>query len=396
MSRASTLKEITWYFTRLGLTGFGGPLALVGAMQRDLVEKRQWMPLQEFTQAFALIKAMPGPIAFQSAVFLARHRGGFLGACIAAVMLNLPAFVAMILLGAFEEAFEASPLVHVALSGMQASALGLILASTKGLFWNFRLRPRFWIFLSLGLVAVTLLPAWEPVLILLGGLASVALARGTLDSSLPKAAIAPFFAFERFPLFGAETSAAVIAASGGRVDALGTLAWNCFKAGAFVFGSGIAIVPVMENDFVQRLHWLTHDEFMNALAFGQITPGPVVITATFIGFKSLGLIGAVTATFSIFLAPFIHMTTWFPHAMKRLSKQKWIGDFLLGALAVVTAAVVTSVLRLAITGDFSWPHAIAFIATFILVLRAKAPAWALIPASGAFLVLIELSRNYLG
>lgn len=386
MPTSAALKEIFVYFLRLGATGFGGPLALVGTMQKDLVEERKWMSLDEFSQAFALIKAMPGPVAFQTAVFLGRQRGGFAGATIAAVLLNLPAFLAMILLGAFQETFEASPWIRVALSGMQAAALGLILASAKGLFWNFRKRWKFWILAVASVVPVVVLPAWEPLMILGGGLASILVARRL---AMPKVSLVPLASLERFSLFGSETSAAVVAA-GSWWDAFGPLVWNCFKAGAFVFGSGIAIVPLMENDFVHRLNWLTHEEFMNALAFGQITPGPVVITATFIGFKTLGLAGAFAATIAIFLAPFIHMTTWFPHAMTWLSRQKWIGDFLLGAVAVVMAAVVVSVVRLALSSSFGWAHGMVFAATFILVLRTKVPAWVLIPASGAIVVLIDL------
>ncbi|MEK7355569.1 MAG: chromate efflux transporter, partial [Bdellovibrionota bacterium] len=350
---------------------------------RDLVEKRKWMPAGEFAQAFALIKAMPGPIAFQTAVFLGERRGGFAGASIAAIALNFPAFVAMILLAAFQERFDSSPLVHAALTGMQAAALGLILASSKALFWNYRKTSRFWSLFVIGFIAVIALPAFEPVAIVIGGAISIALGR---KASMPKMSFVPLVGLARFPLFGPESSAA-LAMAGSWWDAFGLLLWNCFKAGAFVFGSGIAIVPLMENDFVTTLRWLTHDEFMNALAFGQITPGPVVITATYIGFKTMGLAGALASTFAIFLAPFVHMTTWFPRAMSRLSRQAWIGDFLLGAIAVVTAAVLTSVVRLAISGNFEAIHFVLIAGACAGVLFTKTPAWVLIPAAGVMVAL---------
>ncbi|MES2962581.1 MAG: chromate efflux transporter [Bdellovibrionota bacterium] len=392
MSRSpSALKEIFVYFFRLGLTGFGGPLALISAMQKDLVETRRWMTLDEFSRAFALIKAMPGPIAFQMAVFLGRHRAGFAGATVAAVMLNLPAFIAMIFLGAFEETFVASPAIRTLLSGMQAAALGLILASTKGLFWNFRARGRFWSIFAIGLAVVYTWPSFEPLFIVAAGLISVVLAKKFVA---PKIAFIPLVGLSRFPWFTHEGASTAVIVAGSWWGAFGPLVWNCFKAGAFVFGSGIAIVPLMENDFVTNLRWLTHEEFMNALAFGQITPGPVVITATYIGFKSLGLVGAFAATIAIFLAPFFHMTTWFPHAMSRLSRQTWIDDFILGAIAVVTAAVLTSVVSLATGSSFSWIHYVVLALSFIAVLLAKAPAWVVIPGGGLVVLLAGIAKIF--
>jgi chromate transporter len=129
-------------------------------------------------------------------------------------------------------------------------------------------------------------------------------------------------------------------------DKIGKLFWICFKAGAFVFGTGIAITPILERDFVQSMHWITHGEFMDALAIGQITPGPVLLTTTFLGYKVAGLLGAITATTGVFLAGFIHMSTWFPMAVEKLATQKWIEDFLFGALAMVVGTILVTVIVL--------------------------------------------------
>ena len=390
------MTEIFFYFLQLGSTGFGGPLALIAAMQKELIEKRRWMEPDDFNRAFALIKAMPGPIAFQVAVFLGHHRKGFWGGLIAGVMLIFPAFVAMILLAIFNETIETSAALHIALSGMQAAALGLILASLKGLFWNYRTSKLYWMIAVGGIFATWKLPAFEPILILLGGAVAVyATARPISKtplslfgfglphrSSIHQAAMT-------FTIFGEPTSLAIVSSSSWWA-AFGALTWNCFKAGAFVFGSGLAIVPMMETDFVTNLHWLTHAEFMNALAFGQITPGPVTVTATFIGFRVMGLIGAIAATVAIFGASFIHMSTWFPVTLERLSRQKWLSNFLLGAIAVVVASVATSVVRLALAGHFEIIHYVASLVTFFGVLKFHRPAWLLIPGCGALVLVYSI------
>jgi chromate transporter len=369
------MREVFSYFIKLGALGFGGPLALIAAMQKDLVEKRRWMEPHAFARTFALIKAMPGPIAFQVAVYLGHRRAGFLGALAAAVGLLLPAFILMILLGVFEKTFEASPLWIAAMLGMQAGALGLIAASLKGLFWNHRTQPLFWCLLVIAIFPVIIFPAWEPVVIFGAGLVAVQIRK---MGRPPPAAVAM-----AFPTFVFGDPHALVQSSMTWMQAWFELTISCFKAGAFVFGSGLAIVPMMEGDFVTRLGWLTRDQFMEALAFGQITPGPVTITATFIGFKTLGFIGALTATVAVFGAPFFHMTTWFPRVNEKLAGKKWISDFLLGAIAAVVAAVAISVIRLGMGGEFGPLHYVLMGIAFLATLSGRIPAWVLVPATGA-------------
>ncbi|HVK61289.1 MAG TPA: chromate efflux transporter [Bdellovibrionales bacterium] len=375
------MKEVFSYFIRLGALGFGGPLALIASMQKDLVEKHRWISEEAFNRAFALIKAMPGPIAFQVACHLGYRRAGFKGATAAALGLLLPSFVLMILLAIFDQAFAASHSWHIAMLGMQAGALGLIAGSLKGLLWSNRKQPLFWILFAASLFPVVIFPAWEPLIIITSGFLAVQLRK---QRSVPSAsfAIMPF-------LVGAQDS--VILQSSTWFRAWTDLFISCFKAGAFVFGSGLAIVPILENDFVTRLGWLTHDQFMNALAFGQITPGPVTITATFIGFKTLGLVGAITGTVGIFGSAFIHMTTWFPRMIDHLSRKKWIDDFLTGAIAAVIAAIIVSLVRLAMAGDFSVLHYILLVAIAVMALIGRIPAWTLVPAAG----FVSLAADYL-
>jgi chromate transporter len=347
---------------------------------------------------------MPGPIAFQTSVFMGHHRAKFLGGCAAAFGIVFPAFALMVLFGTLLESAGDLPAVQPVLTGMQAAALGLILASLKGLFWSHRTKPLFWFVAAIALAITGAMPATEPLVILGCGIATALLfeiqkraTTGTSSKSvsagrdkiITRSPLARFLLKIKFawalPLFQGSISVAA-----GKASILGDLSWACFKAGALVFGSGIAIVPLMEQDFVERLKWLTHAEFMNALAFGQITPGPVVITATFIGYKALGLVGASVATASVFAAPFIHMTTWFPRFVGRLSRLQWITPFLLGAIAAVVGSILAATFRLA-SPFFSSPALLGLIfVTGLVALSGKLPAWSLIPAAGLLSWLVNV------
>jgi chromate transporter len=256
-------KEVFLYFIKLGCLGFGGPLALVSSMQRDLVEDRKWMNLEDFTAAFSLIKAMPGPIAFMTAVYLGRFRAGLMGGFLAAIGLVLPAALLMVLFSIFFKNLSNIGFVGTILLGMQICALGVILGSLKGLVKNNLLDILFWSLVILAGFINFFYPQFEPIIILSFGLLMIFYKKIMRQKEI----------FD-----------------------LGLLFLVTLKAGALVFGSGLAIVPMLKNDVVTNYQWLTEAEFMNALAFGQMTPGPVVITATFIGHHLHGFSGATVAT----------------------------------------------------------------------------------------------------
>lgn len=347
--------EVLLYFLRLGVTGFGGPLAIVAQMQRDLVEERRWISQDEFQQAFTLMKALPGAVAFNSAAYFGRRRAGILGAAAAGVGLIAPAFVAILIFAYSYSALADSVLVDKLLLGMQAAALALIIAALKPLTGKSLTSIPFWILVLTGAAVFATREVPEPALILAGGFGVLAFRRwrakpGTLHSVVVGPAAIPL------------------------------LFWICFKAGAFVFGTGIAIAPMLQADFVERLGWVTHEEFMDALAIGQITPGPVLITATFLGDRVAGVWGALVATIGVFLAGFIHMATWFPGAVTKLSKTKWIDDFLFGALAMVVGAILVTVVVLGSAPDWRAHPLIYLISAVVLgfAMKTKAPSWSLI------------------
>jgi len=394
-SNVKPVKEVFLYFLKLGLTGFGGPLALLSSMQRDLIHQRQWMAPDVFLRAFSLIKAMPGPIAFQVAVFIGRHRAGWRGGFAALIGLIGPSFLMIVLFGMFYDEWKDAPLGQELMVGMQAAALGVILATLRELSYSHRHKSIFWILVGLATLITAKLPALEPLLIVASGAVTAMIFQiknSANNRIFPKwlldlrLAIVPvnLSVLQQFFLGSSEALAALPLQTG-----LGQLIWTCFKSGAFIFGSGLAIVPLMENDFVFKLGWLTHREFMDALAFGQITPGPFVITATFIGFKSLGLLGAVAATVAILSAPFFHMMTWFPLLSERLSRLSWISAFLTGAVAAVVGAILATVFTMVRLLDHK-PVTLP-ICTVVLAasVYAKVPSWFLI-LTGGFTTLLFL------
>ena len=361
--------ETLTYFLKLGTVGFGGPLSLVAMMEKELIEDRHWISQDEFKQAFVLIKSMPGPVAFQTAVFLGRKRAGRLGGLAAAMAIILPAFLMMLVYGYYYDLIKSNRSAQLFLAGMQVSAVVAILFGLKSFFLPYVRRIDYWLILISAALLFYYQVLPEPVLII-GGAALWA-ARRKLFSSNGKSGGVALSLFVMDPKF---------------VD----LVLVCAKAGAIVFGTGLAIVPILEHDFVSRLHWMTHAEFMDAVAIGQITPGPVMISATFIGFKIFGIKGALAATIAVFGPSFFHMMTWFNSAIQFLSRQKWIQEFVFAATSIIMGTLAVSTVAIMWPWHVTpWYYAL-FALIFALAANFKWPAWLLIPTGGLIAVVVGL------
>ena len=344
-----SLIEVFSFFIKLGALGFGGPLALVSSMQEHCVENEKWISNDEFNSTFALIKAMPGPIAFMTAVFLGRRRAGFFGGLLAGIGLNLPAFILMILFSIFFSSLSHLTFVRTLMIGMQVAALGVILGSLKGLVKGREKNIFFWFLVIISGIINYFHPSLEPVIIIGFGLMLI-MQKKLFD--------------------------------------LATMALVFFKAGALVFGSGLAIVPMLQNDVVTKYHWLTQSEFLDALAFGQMTPGPVVITATYIGHRLYGMNGAIVATLAIFSAAFFHMSTWFPIVVNKLQGKHWVNDFVFGAVAAVVGPILVAVLKMSFGISLTPFLIVMAIVIFILTLMGRVPMWLMIPLGGIINLII--------
>ncbi len=352
------MKEIFLVFLRLGLLGFGGPVATIAMMEDEATRKRRWLSQERFTEIYAVCKLLPGPVATQMAIYLGLIRGGIRGGLLSGTLFILPAFLLVLGLSYLYTASGVTQRFSFALLGMQAGALVVILASTYRLSLPYQKRLGAWIlaFGSAWIVAAS--PGWEPLIILFSGM--VGALYWTYGARLRNRT----FSFIGIPII------------------LTQLFWTCFKAGAFVFGTGLAVVRVLEGDAVQRFHWLTHSEFMDGLAIGQITPGPVVITSTFIGYKTAGLPGAFVATFGMFLPAFFNVLFLVPRIWKRFSGTPGAQGFSAWAIPAVIGGILGTSVHLGWM-TLQTPFAIGmFTLSSWIAFQFRPPAWLLLILAG--------------
>ncbi len=368
------LKEIVFEFMRLGVLGFGGPIAVIAMMEEEFSRKKKWVSREKFLETFTLCKVLPGPTATQMAISIGRIYEGRLGGVLAGVSFILPAFFLVLGISYFYLQKSVYQKFACFLPGMQVGALAVIFQSVLQFSRPYQRKIKAYGIAGVSGLLVLFFPAWEPLIILGAGLL------GVLILKRKKLVLIMMFVFVGATrAFASEFSRVLLP---GKV--LISLFWVCFKAGAFVFGTGLAIVPVLEADVVQNFHWLTHSEFMDALAIGQITPGPVVIAATFIGYKVAGLLGACVATFAIFAPCFFIILVFIP-----LLKSHFLGtkvgslkQFSEWAIPSVIGCILGVSVHLAVTTL----HAPSFICLFILLflggLFFKIPSWAVILGAG--------------
>lgn len=287
-TRPYTLRQLVEYFLRLGTTGFGGPIALVGYMQRDLVEAREWISPKDFKEGLALAQLAPGPLAAQLAIYLGWLNHGVPGATLVAIGFVLPSFLMVLVLAACYLAFGGLPWMQGAFYGIGAAVIGIIVRSVYKLAKSTLGRDRLlWglFLLSAGVTAWT-----ESELVWLFVLCGVVALAGRSPSRSAKVlGIAPW-PWLMSGLYGPAADTTLW-----RIG--GTFA----EAGAFVFGSGLAIVPFLHGAVVNQQQWLTERQFLDAVAVAMITPGPVVITVAFIGYLVAGPLGATIAAAGVFL-----------------------------------------------------------------------------------------------
>jgi chromate transporter len=366
------LRELAWMFLRLGLLGFGGPIAVIALMEKEAVRVRRWITSERFSEMYAVCKLLPGPVSTQMAICLGRICGGKTGGLVAGIVFILPSFLLVLALsvlyvhmGRFEMLFQ----------GLQAGALVVVLTSTWQLARPYRAQLDAWIILVLSAVVIYQFPSYEPLVILFFALTGVLRAHeGAAGKGLRAAWL--------LPIAPAWATGATAVAAGSVGTTLAQLFWVCFKAGAFVFGTGLAIVPMLESDSVSTFHWLSHSAFMDGLAIGQITPGPVVITVTFIGFRAAGLLGACVATAGIFLPSFINGLYLVPLVWSRWSGTPTARGFSGGAIPAVIGGILGTSFRLGmltLTGPLLLA---AFAVSLAVALIRPIPPWLLIPLTG--------------
>jgi chromate transporter len=349
---APSLAAFVRYFLRLGTFGFGGPIALAGAMQRDLVEERGWVTKDEYVRGLALAQLAPGPLAAQLAIYLGWARAGVLGATLVAVTFVLPSFLMVMAISFAYVRFGGIAWMQSAFYGIGAAVIAIILRSayklvllTLGRDWLL------WAVFAVNAIATAVMEA-EIVSLILGCGVATLIWRGR-DARLSRAS-----AFCLLPsAFGGAPQSA-------------TLFWFFVKAGAFVFGSGLAIVPFLYGGVVREHGWLTDQQFLDAVAVAMITPGPVVITVAFIGYLVEGLSGAVLASLGVFLPCYLFVVIPAPFYARFASNPR-LKAFVDGVTAGATGAIAGAVYVLARRAIIDIPTILIFAATLASLVWLK-------------------------
>src|SRR6202163_26619 len=319
--------ELVRYFLKLGFLGFGGPVALVGQMERELVVERQWLTKEQMREAIAICQSLPGPLAIQVGIYVAYLRGGFWGAWAGGWAFILPNFLIVAALGALYVHFGGLQPVTAIFYGVSPAVIALILHSCYRLA---KLGMEDWLQWAITAVCflATVVLQSEVALLFIAAGALGALYYGTVRRRSPPAT-ALLMALPAVP----GTNSAL----------LGKILLFFLKAGALTFGSGLVIVPFLQQGVVHEHGWLGQREFLIAVAIGMISPGPVVITATFVGYLVAGFWGAVAATVGIFLPSFILVLVAAP-MLQRYRTSRNVQGFVKGAYAAAIGTILGAII----------------------------------------------------
>jgi chromate transporter len=324
-----TLGELLRYFLSLGTFGFGGPIALAGYMQRDLVERRRWIARKDYVDGLALAQLAPGPLAAQLAIYLGWTKGGIPGATATAAAFILPSFIMVLALSALYVRFGGLAWMQSAFYGIGAAVITIIARSAFKLVKLSIGRDRLlWVLFAASAVTT----GWTETEIVWLFLASgvVALFVRARRAPAGAAAIVPPGALAALGAAAATTAASW--------PLLGRVALYFAEAGAFVFGSGLAIVPFLHGGVVNQFHWLTERQFLDAVAVAMITPGPVVITVAFIGYLVAGPLGSCAAALGVFLPCYLFVIIPAPY-FRRFADNPRVRAFVDGVTAAATGAI---------------------------------------------------------
>jgi chromate transporter len=354
-----SLRALLVYFLRLGTFGFGGPIALVGYMQRDLVERRGWISKQDYVEGLALAQLAPGPLAAQLAIYLGWTRAGTFGATLVALAFVLPSFVMVLALSALYLRYGGLTWMQGAFYGIGAAVIAIIGRSAYKLVRMTVGKDR----LLMALFALSaFITAWtESELVWVFFLCGVI----ALFVNAP-------------PRFSRRTVSVLVPwpvlVGGLHGPAVDGMLWKIFlyfaEAGAFVFGSGLAIVPFLHGGVVGDFHWLTERQFLDAVAVAMITPGPVVITVAFIGYLVAGPLGASVAALGVFLPCYLFVII--PAAYFR----RWVTNpsvkaFVDGVTAAATGAIAGAAFVLGRRAVIDVPTLLICLTTLLVLVRVK-------------------------
>jgi len=357
-SQRVPIGDLVRYYLRLGSVGFGGPVALVGQMERDLVRDRKWLTKEEMREGIAVCQSLPGPLAIQVGIWISYIRGGFWGAWAGGWAFILPNFVIVSVLAALYVHFGGLSQVKAVFYGVSPAVIALILHSCYRLT---KLGMKDWLewMLAAGAFVITVTLRSEVALLFIGCGVIGVLYYGSLFRG--RTASSPTSLMAGLPL-------AATAAPGTAGSILGKLFAFFLKAGSLTFGSGLVIVPFLENGLVRQTGWLNEHDFLVAVAMGMISPGPVVITATFVGYLVAGFSGAVVATIGIFLPSFLLILIVAPLLIRYRSNPN-VQGFVRGAYAAAIGTILGATVLLGRIAIGDWLTALIALVGLVVLFR---------------------------
>ena len=356
-TRHGRLTELLFYFLRLGSIGFGGPVALVGQMERELVGEHGWLTKEQMREAIAICQSLPGPLAIQVGIYVGYLRGGFWGAWIGGWAFIFPNFVMVAALGALYVYLGDLKPITAIFYGVSPAVIALILHSCYRLA---KLGMEDWLQWGIALVclAVTVILQAEVAFLFIGAGIIGILYYGNLFRKAPNV---------KSQIIAVPLVVAPVAATG---TTLTKLLLFFLKAGSLTFGSGLVIVPFLQQGLVEQYGWLDERQFLIAVAVGMMSPGPVVITATFVGYLVAGFWGSVVSTVAIFLPSFIFILVAAP-LLARHGKNPNVQGFVRGAYGAAIGTILGACILLGRIAVGDWLTALIGVVSLASLFRWK-------------------------
>src|SRR5438128_3785899 len=352
------MAELALYFLRLGFLGFGGPVALVGQMERELVNDKKWLSKEQMRESIAICQSLPGPLAIQVGIYVSWLRGGFWGAWVGGWCFILPNFVIVAALGALYVHLGDLQPVTAIFYGVSPAVIALILHSCYRLA---KLGMEDWLqwgIAGICLIVTVILQAEVALLFIGAGIVGIAY-YGNVFRRPPTAALSIV-----------ATPALAQLAPTASSSTLSKLLLFFLKAGSLTFGSGLVIVPFLEQGLVHQFGWLDQRQFLVAVAIGMISPGPVVITATFVGYLVGGFWGSVVSTIGIFFPSFILVLAAAP-ILARHRENPNVQGFVKGAYAAAIGTILGACILLGRIAIGDWVTALTGLASLAILFRWK-------------------------
>jgi chromate transporter len=338
-------RDIASQLLKIGATAYGGP-AIMGIMQAELQEKRQWVSKERFVEGLSLVNMLPGATAAQLSIFLGYARGGWWGGLLGGLCFVLPGFFVLLALTVGYAAFGVAPVLRGALYGLGPVVMGIYLVAVYRL-GKAAMSTRSQVSITIAAVVVALVSpiGVAGILLLAGGVGLWVFHSRKLGVAV-LGSLAACLAVVQIAARSASVPGVVAAPGDPPAASLLQVGVFLLKVGALTFGGGLTMIAFMQEQVVSQFHWLTPQEFLDGLALGQFTPGPILMVAAYVGYKVAGIAGAVVGCAAAFLPSFVMMLAILP-ALDRVRKLTWMRAALRGIAPAVIGVLAVSLVRLA-------------------------------------------------